>query len=165
MKSLDYKHFVKKGNQVIFHYKRLTKNPIPGEENHIWIHAWKRAVILSQPRHWRNLRFTKDYEDATVKVRFEDGEREVVDVEDLEADVEPSVLSKEEVIRLYNEICRGSMFLDDYKNSLGVFQEVACSCYDSFLEYVAMCDEKDVKDTAEEFYYYLSDCECCRPII
>ena len=68
-------------------------------------------------------------------------------------------LDEDELKHLFCEICRGSIYLSDYRNSLNVPDEEAMDAWEEF--YRAMCDEygerhADEHDTPQEFaeYFY-----------
>lgn len=84
-------------------------------------------------------------------------------MDDVEPDRDIETLSREELVKLWGEICKGSIYLSDYRNSLGVFEYVASDCYDSFFEYLSgEYGEKEAeeKDTAENFADYILFGEC-----
>ena len=158
------KNYYKKGAFVIHHYKEWSR------KWNEWLPAWKRAVMLENPRDAETGRFTNDlrYEDyVSVKLKDEYGHIFTATLCDIEPDIAPGSLTHEELIKLYGEIVKGSLYYSDYQNSLGVFQNTASDYYDGFWESLVdeygSEDEAEKHDTAEEFAYYCEGCEYYRP--
>lgn len=160
-------NYFKKGAQVIYHYKEWRK-VLWSDSGYGYVDEWKRAILLENPRDEYG-RFTSDftYESYVfVKMKDEDGNIFTATLEEIEEDVDPAMLTFDECKELWSEICRGSDFYCDYRNSLGVFENTAFDYYEGFWEYlVDVYGEENAyeKDTAEEFAEYCTGCECCTP--
>ena len=127
-------HVFKRGEQVIFHYKEWTK-VMWSDSGWGWVPVWKRAIVQGTPRDETTGRFTTDYRyDDEVVVRLKDEDGHVFDatIRDIEQDVDPCTLSTEELVKLYGQIRRGSMYYSDYKNTLGVFEATAMDFYEGY---------------------------------
>jgi hypothetical protein len=162
------KNYYKKDAIVIYHYKewhRVYYNAL----GYDWVSVWKRAVMLENPRDEYG-RFTNDFSDeyaVNFKLKDEDGKVFTATLDEIEPDVAPGALSHEELIRLYNEIVRGSLYYSDYQNTMGVFQETAYDFYEGFWEQLkdeyGSEAEAEKHDTAEAFADYCEGCEYYRP--
>lgn len=162
------KNYYKKGVIVIYHYKEWHRVYYK-EGGYDWVSAWKRAVMLENPRDEYG-RFTNDfrYESyVSVKLKDEEGKIFTATLDEIEPDIAPGALSHEELVQLYNEISHGSLYYSDYRNSLGVFQNTASDYYDGFWEYLkdeyGSEEEAEKHDMADEFAYYCEGCEYYRP--
>lgn len=56
------------------------------------------------------------------------------------------MLNKEELKQLRKEIVLNSLFLNDYKNSVGIRKKDACNFFDSYLEYLSDLSKEDNKN-------------------
>ena len=143
---MEYKDFIKRNSSVIWHGEFWDKESYK-RTGCGWVKKWKRAKIVSTPRDTETGKFTNDfYYDDSITVNLKDRDGNVFEstLDKLEPDVDPSTLSEEELTKLWNEISHGSIYYSDYRNSLGVFQEVA---YDFFEGYA----EENWYDLKEEF--------------
>lgn len=64
----------------------------------------------------------------------------------------------EELIKLYGQVCRFPMFYKDYKNTLGVFENVVLDCFEGFWEHLVSEygeEQAEKEDTAEAFADYV----------
>lgn len=163
------KNYYKKGAFVIYHYK-VERKVLWSDTGYGLVGCWKRAVMLENPRDAETGRFTNDfyYEDwVSVKLKDEDGKIFTTTLDNIEPDIAPGSLTHEELIKLYGEIVKGSLYYSDYQNSLGVFQNTASDYYDGFWESLVdeygSEDEAEKHDTAEEFACYCEGCEYYRP--
>ena len=163
-------NYFKKGAQVIYHYQEWHK-VYWSDSGYGWVDAWKRAVAIENPRDEEGRFVTFDevplwgYHAYTIKLKDEDGKIFTANMEDVEKNVNPASLSEEQLKKLRREICGGSLFFDDYKNSLGVFQNVALVYWEGFWEYLReeYVDEEiaEKHDTPEEFAEYCRYVEWC----
>ena len=163
------KNYYKKGAFVIYHYKEERK-VMWSDTGYGLVGCWKRAVMLENPRDAGSGSFTNDfyYEDCvSVKLKDEDGKIFTTTIDNIEPDIAPASLTHDELVTLWGEIIRGSMYYSDYQNSLGVFQNTAMDYYEGFWEYLkdeyGSEEEAEKHDTAEEFAYYCEGCEYYRP--
>lgn len=99
-----------------------------------------------------------EYDYVILKSTYGD-ELQVIEEDNVDEIRTINDLDHDELKHLFNQICRGSIYLSDYRNSLNVPDEEAMEAWEEF--YRAMCDEygndhADEHDTAEEFadYYY-----------
>ena len=138
----------KKGSQVIYHY----------------CNDWRRAVIVSPPQWYRPARDPDfQFEGETVKIKDEYGKTFVAWMYEIEPDLDPVTLTKNELKSLFGQIVRGSVLYSDYKNDVGVFEHVASDLYDSFWENLKReCDYDEDKireaDNATNFAEYAKSC-------
>jgi len=63
-------------------------------------------------------------------------------------------LSEEQLKELRGKICAGSCYLADYNNPMFIDRKVLSDYVESYLEW---CEEKNVKDTGDEFAYYIKE--------
>ena len=90
-----------------------------------WVPAWKRCKVVCTPRN-ADGKFTTDKWDMEfVTLKDEDGRTFQASMEDVEPDRDIQTLSREELVKLWGKVCKGSIYLCDYRNSLGVFEDVA----------------------------------------
>ena len=156
-------NYFTKGAQVIYHFKEWSR-VYWSESGYGWLSKWKYAVVMETPRDSEG-RFTNDYryeDEVSVRLKDEDGKIFTTTLDNIEPNIEPSELSHEELIQLYGEISHGSMYYSDYRNSLGVFQNVAMDFYEGF--YMSLKDEygseeADKHDNAENFADYCEGCD------
>lgn len=157
--------YFKKGAQVIYHYEEWCK-VMWSESGYGYVYKWKRAVMVENPRDEYG-RFTNDFRyesDVFVKLKDENGNIFTATLDEIEPNIEPSELSHNELLQLYGEICRGSIYFSDYRNSLGVFQNVAMvfyeGFYDSLREEYGSDEDANEHDNAENFANYCEGCDC-----
>ena len=154
--------YCKKGASVIYHYKEWRR-VMWSDSGYGWVPAWKRCEVVCTPRDVYGQFTTKEWYMASVTLKDEDGQKFQASMDDVEPDRDIETLSREELIKLWGEICKGSVYLGDYRNSLGVFEYVASDWYDTFWEYLSgEFGEKaaEEKDTAENFADYVLFGEC-----
>ena len=172
-------NYFKKGAQVIYHSKEWKK-VLWGENGYGWVPTWERAVILCQPRDEYG-KFTNDFyyeDDVTVKLKNEEGKIFYAKISEIEPDRPIDDLSDNEFKKLWKEIRRHSMYYEDFRNSLGVFENVVMDYYEGFSEslfYDAKdknpeIDEEEIwemvekRDNVEEFADYCRGVEWCYKI-
>lgn len=96
-----------------------------------------------------------DYDNGTPYCILKDGdELRVVEEDDVHSPRTIDELSHDELMKLWGDICRGSMFTDDYRNTVDVPDGVAMQAWEDFYnelyeEYGE--DGADEHDTAQEF--------------
>jgi len=80
--------------------------------------------------------------------------------------IDPNNLTKEQLWNLRKEIVLGSIYINDYKNSLNINPQAVCNFFDSFIEDAQQDDEGNFNnrktedfDNAEELYNYYFSCE------
>ena len=154
--------YYKKGASVIYHYKEWRR-VLWSNSGYGWVNEWKRCKVVCTPRNAYG-RFTADEWDMEfVTLKDKKGRIFHASIEDVEPDRDIETLSREELVKLWGEMCKGSVYYHDYKNSLGVFEIVACDCYDSFWAYLSGEfgeTEAENLDTAENFADYVLCGEC-----
>lgn len=157
-------NYFTKGAQVIFHFEEWTK-VLWSASGWGYVPRWKRAVVMETPRDSEG-RFTNDYryeDEVNVRLKDEDGKIFTTTLDNIEPNIEPSELSHEELIQLYGEISHGSMYYSDYRNNLGVFQNVAMDFYEGFYDSLrdeyGSEEEADKHDNAENFADYCEGCD------
>lgn len=161
------KSYYRKGSQVIYHFKEWRR-VYYNESGYDMVPTWKRAIILSQPRDSETGMFTNDFRwEDSVSVKLKDAKGKVftATLDEIEPDVDPSTLSEEELVKLFGEIIRGSIYFSDYRNSLGVFEEVASDAYDGYWEFLTeelSHEEAEKKECAEGFAEYCQGVEYFR---
>ena len=86
------------------------------------------------------------------------------DCEDLEEIRKITDLNTEELKKLRNQICIGSIYVSDYNNTLNVPANEVSDYSDSYIEHLfelagegATLDDAYEKDSAEEFAYYIEN--------
>ena len=149
--------YFKKGAPVIYHYK-VWRKVMWSDSGYGWVPEWKRATLVCTPRDVCG-RFTS-YEPYMSFVTLKDEKRKVFNAsfEDIEPDRDIETLSETELVKLFGQIRRGSVYLSDYNNNLGVFCYVVSDWYDSFCNHLADvfgAEEADKQDTAENFAEYV----------
>lgn len=158
---MDLEHYYTKGAKVINNYQEL-RNVLWSDSGRGYVTEWERATICKQPRDEYG-RFTNNYCDiGTVVIETENGDIKEVDIDDLEPNILPCDLSDDEIEQLWADICRGSLYTADYKNSVGVFRQEAQDCYEGFydeLMYLYGEEKADEYDTPEEFAKYVRSIE------
>ena len=154
--------YYKKGAQVIYHYRELRK--VIWSSCLEWVSEWKRARIVCAPRD-ANGRFVNKESDIEIMTLKDDSGRKFnASIDEVEPDRDIETLSREELIKLFGQICRGSIYLSDYNNSLGVFNAVVFDWYEGFWNHlIGVFGEKEAErqDTAENFAEYVLCGELC----
>lgn len=154
--------YYRKGAPVIYHYKEWRR-VMWSDSGYGWVQAWKRCKVVCTPRNAYGKFNTDDCDMEFVTLKDEDGRIFQASMEDVEPDRDVETLSREELIKLWGEICKGSIYNSDYRNSLGVFENVVYDWYESFWIYLSGEHgekEAEVKDTAENFADYVLCGEC-----
>lgn len=158
------KNYYKKGSYVRYEHIERRKN---AWGDYYDSKEYTPAIVVENPRDEYG-RFTSDFrleEDVNVKIKLESGEILNATLEEVCPDVAPGSLSIEELKKLRRQICGGSMYISDYNNTLGVFNETAYDYYEGFWEY--LCEEygdsAEEHDTQEEFAEYCYGIEYYRP--
>ena len=127
-----------------------------------YVPVWKRCKVVCTPRNAKGQFTTDEWDMEFVTLKDENGRIFQASMEDVEPDRDLCSLNKEELVKLWGEMCKGSIYTSDYRNSLGVFEEVAMGYYDSFLAHIRdeYGDDAPVEkyDTAEEFADYIGYC-------
>ncbi len=139
--------YYKKGAPVIYHFQEWRK-VYWSQSGYGYVNSWKRAKLTSTPRD-ENGRFTND--ESRIVLLFlkdENGATFQADINEVERDRNITTLSKEELIKLRKEIVGGSIYSDDYRNSLGVFENTVSDYYDCYWAY--LCRHADDEETTEE---------------
>ena len=149
--------YFKKGAPVIYHYK-VWRKIMWSDSGYGWVPEWKRATLVCTPRDVCG-RFTS-YEPYMAFVTLKDEKGKVFNAifEDIEPDRDMETLSREELIKMFGQICRGSIYLGDYNNTLGVFNDVVYDWCESFYNHLMEVfgeEEADKQDTAENFAEYV----------
>lgn len=149
--------YYKKGASVIYHY-REWRRVYWGPTGYGWVDCWKRATMACSPRD-ENGRFTNDENEMFFfRLKDEKGNQFNATISEVEPDRKVTALTREELIKLWKEIRRGSLYYKDYSNSLSVFEERAHDVYEGFLAHL-MSEYEDgrieLHDTAEEFADYV----------
>lgn len=153
-------HVFKKNEQVIYHFKEWTK-VMWSESGWGHVDRWKRAIIWSTPRDVETGRFTTDYryeDEVIVTLKDEDGKVFETTIDKIEQDVDPCDLTTEELVSLYGQMQRGSMYYSDYRNNLGVFEVTAMDFYEGYEDEVwdDLKEELGREPKTEEFNERLS---------
>ena len=149
--------YFKKGAPVIYHYK-VWRKVMWSDSGYGWVPEWKRATLVCTPRDVCG-RFTTDESDMEF-VTLKDGKGKVFNAsfEDIEPDRDIETLSREELIKMFGQICRGSIYLSDYNNTLGVFNDVVYDWYECSYNHLVEVfgeEEAEKQDTAENFAEYV----------
>lgn len=149
--------YYKKGAPVIYHYQEWRR-VYWSESGYGWVGKWKRATLVAPPRDEYG-RFT-NYEPDIYSVTLKDEQGHIfnADIENVEPDRKITDLTRDELIKLYDQVCRFSIYYCDYKNIFGVFQNVVLDCFEGYLEHlVSEYGEKQAEkeDTAEAFADYV----------
>lgn len=154
--------YYKKGASVIYHYKEWRR-VMWSDSGYGYVPAWKRCKVVCTPRN-ADGKFTTDKWDMEfVTLKDEDGRIFQASMEDVEPDRDIETLSREELIKLWCEMCKGSLHYSDYRNSLGVFENSVMGWYEGFwMRLASEFGEKaaEEKDTAENFANYVLCGEC-----
>ena len=154
--------YYKKGASVIYHYKDWRK-VYRGDLAYGYVSAWKRCTVVCTPRNAYGQFTADEYDMEFVTLKDEGGRTFQTSMEDVEPDRDVETLSREELVKLWGEMCKGSMYYSDYRNSLGVFENSAMEWYEGFWMYLASEfgeKEAEEKDTAENFADYVLHREC-----
>lgn len=149
--------YYKKGAPVIYHYQEWRK-VYWSKSGYGWVDVWKRATLVAPPRDEYG-RFTNHEPDiCSVTLRDEQGNIFEANIDRVEPDRKITDLTREELVKLYSQVCRYSLYYSDYKNTLGVFQNVALEYFEGFWQYLVgeFGEERAEKeDTAEGFAEYI----------
>lgn len=154
--------YYKKGASVIYHYKEWRR-VMWSDSGYGYVSAWKRCTVICTPRNAYGQFTTEEWDMEFVTLKDEDGRTFQASMEDVEPDRDIETLSREELVKLWGEMCKGSVYYDDYQNSVGVFERVAHDWYESFWSYLSgEYGEKaaEEKDIAENFADYVLCGEC-----
>lgn len=149
--------YYKKDAPVIYHYKEWRR-VMWSDSGYGYVPAWKRCKVVCTPRNAYGRFTTEEWDMEFVTLKDKDGRIFQASMEDVEQDREMTSLSRKELIKLWGEICKGSIYYSDYRNSLGVFENVAMEWYDDFWNYlVEVYGEKEAekKETANNFVDYV----------
>ena len=155
-------YYYKKGASVIYHYKEWRR-VMWIDSGYGYVPAWKRCKVVCTPRNAKGQFTTDEWDMEFVTLKDENGRIFQASMEDVEPDRDIETLSREELVKLWGEISKGSVYIGDYRNSLGVFEYVASDWYDTFLEYLSSEygeTEAERLDTAENFADYVLCGEC-----
>ena len=93
---------------------------------------------------------------ARVKVRFPDGDEDYVDCDYLSVYNTMADLTHEDYVKLRGEICHGSIYLSDYRNSFGVDENDVYAASEGFGMATGWNDDED---TPENFADYCDGVE------
>ena len=154
--------YYKRGASVIYHYKEW-REVYWSDSGYGYVPVWKRCKVVCTPRNAYGQFTTEEWDMEFVTLKDEDGRTFQASMEDVEPDRDIETLSREELVKLWGEMCKGSMYYSDYRNSLGVFEVVAMDWFESFWSYLSgEYGEKEAeqKDTAENFADYVLCGEC-----
>ena len=155
--------YYKKGASVIYHYHEWRKVYWTASGRGL-CPAWKRATLVCTPRDAYG-RFTTDESDMEfVTLKGADGKVFNASFEDIEPDRDVETLSEVELVKLFGQITRGSIYLSDYNNTLGVFNDVVYDWYESFYKHLVDVfgeEEAEKQDTVENFAEYVLCGELC----
>ena len=154
--------YYKKGASVIYHYKEWRRVHW-SDSGYGYVPVWKRCKVVCTPRNAYGQFTTEDWDMEFVTLKDEDGRTFQASLEDVEPDRDIETLFQEELVKLWGEIRKGSIYLKDYQNSLGVFEDVVHDWYESFWMYLSGEHgekEAEVRDTAENFAEYVLCGEC-----
>ena len=163
---MDYKDFIKPGKKAVhswrdykYYLADYTTGRIPYEIKE------EIVEIIGRPRDVDTKRFVSLdaaylFEDEIeVKVKIKDGYFAYVKLENLEPYRTIRELGEEEIAALWKQINRGSMYVSDYNNDLGVPSRMAMDFYEGFYEMI--CDEYG-EENAEEYDTVEGFCEYCQ---
>lgn len=154
--------YYRKGASVIYHYKEWRR-VWWSNSGYGWVDEWKRCSIVCTPRD-KFGRFTTNKHDMEfVTLKDRNGLLFQASIEEVEPDRDIETLSREELVKMWGEFRRGSMYFHHYANTLGVFEEVAMEWYEGFWGYLAEEhgeEAADVEDTAENFADYVLGAYC-----
>lgn len=176
---MEYKDFIKKGARVICHHK-VWRKVYWSDSGYGWLNESEHCKIVSQPRYEDSGKFANKedfnyYDDSIiVDLKGEDGKVFTTTLDKLEPDLDPATLSVEDLKTLWNEIAKGSIYYADYRNSVGVYEEIAYNFFEGYAEenwydlkesFPNLSDEELEEKhwetmSAEGFAYYCQSCEC-----
>lgn len=154
--------YYRKGAPVIYHYKEWRR-VMWSDSGYGWVPVWKRCTVVCTPRNAYGQFTAEEWDMEFVTLKDKDGRTFQASLEDVEPDRDIGTLSREELVKLWREICKGSIYYSDYRNSLGVFENVAMEWYEGFWTYLAEsfgAEEAEKEDTAENFADYVFGTEC-----
>ena len=154
--------YYKKGASVIYHY-REWRRVWWSDSGYGYVPVWKRCKVVCTPRNAYGQFTADEYDMEFVTLKNEDGRTFQASMENVEPDRDVETLSREELVKLWGEMCKGSIYYSDYRNSLGVFENSAMEWYERFWGYLVEEhgeDAADVEDTAENFADYVLGAYC-----
>ena len=101
-------------------------------------------------------KYTNRYDDEMYILKNGDDEYLIVEKTDIEEYSNPYELNEEDTETLFNEISRGSIYLSEYKNSVGCTCEDACNFCESYYEWLQeeFGEEADEHDNLESWLMY-----------
>ena len=141
---------IRKGERVRYEHTRynIWGNPIDTTEEVV--------TIIDRPRDETGCFCRATAYGASVKVRFSDGSEHCVDPDELSVYNTMADLTHEDYVKLRGEICLGSIYLADYRNSFGVDENEVYNASEGFGEFT---DWNEELDTPEYFADYCDDIE------
>jgi len=151
------KTYYRKGASVIYHYQEWRR-VYWSKSGYGWVDVWKRATLVAPPRDEYG-RFTNHEPDiCSVTLKDEQGNIFEANIDRVEPDRKITDLTREELVKLYSQVCRYSLYYSDYKNTLGVFQNVVSVYFEGFWKYLVGEfgeEQAEKEDTAEGFAEYI----------
>lgn len=147
------KSYYRKGARVIYNYK-VWRRVYWSDSGYGWVSEWKRATVVCTPRDCDG-RFTSDENEMEfILLKDEKGNVFNAMMDEVEKDRDIFDLTREELMELWRQVCKGSLYYSDYRNSLGVFENNAMEYWEGF--YMSLVDEygeekAEEMDTAEGF--------------
>lgn len=120
----------------------------------------EEKTVVYDGKDYETYGYSGEIEDENIEekrfvvLKTDDGFM-VVPFEDVEEVHTIDELTYEQLVQLRGQICVGSVYLADYKNTFGVTMDEVCSVADSYDVYLG--EDADVKDTPEEFASYVCD--------
>lgn len=149
--------YYKKGVSVIYHYQEWRR-VYWSKSGYGWVDVWKRATLVAPPRDEYG-RFTNHEPDiCSMTLKDEQGNIFNADIDNVEPDRKITDLTREEIVKLYSQVCRYSYYYSDYKNTLGVFQNVVSEYFEGFWRHLVGEygeEQAEKEDTAEAFADYV----------
>ena len=149
--------YYKKGAPVIYHYQDLRR-VYWKKSGYGWVDVWKRATLIAPPIDEEGQPTECEDDICTLLLEDEQGNKFEAYLSEVEPDRKITDLTREELIKLYGQVCRCSIYYKDYKNTLGVFENVVLDCFEGFWEHlIGEYGEKQAEkeDTAEAFADYV----------
>lgn len=170
---MEYEYFIAKGARVICNHKTWDIHW------NSWRNEAEHCEIVSTPRFKCDGKFAGkedfDYYDEyiVVKLKGEDGKVFTETLDRLEPDFAPASLSEEDLKTLWNEMRKGSIYYEDYRNSVGVYEKTAIAYFEGYAEAhwhdtkekFPTLSEEELEEkhwetmSAEEFAEYCKGCE------
>lgn len=149
--------YYKKGVSVIYHYQEWRR-VYWSKSGYGWVDEWKRATLVAPPRDEYG-RFTNHEPDiCSVTLKDEQGDIFEANINRVEPDRKITDLTREELISLYGQVCRYSIYYKDYENTLGVFWCVTFDCFEGYWKHLVSeygKEQAEKEDTAEAFADYV----------